>query len=64
MVRRNSTVAGRGLSAAPSEPAECALTGDCRGDLNSDLQHLADIINDTTGTYSKAAKIAAYTTDK
>jgi hypothetical protein len=29
--------------------------------LNSDLQHLADIINDTSGTYSQADKVAAYT---
>jgi len=29
--------------------------------LNSDLQHLADIINDTNGTYSQADKVAAYT---
>jgi hypothetical protein len=31
--------------------------------LNADLQHLAGIINDTTGTYSQADKIAAYTTE-
>ncbi len=29
--------------------------------LNSDLQHLADIINDTSGTYSQADKVTAYT---